>query len=254
MRREAEAEGPTIRLCETLPYSPGRFWCRLALAAAGLFAVAVTGGRGGERGGGVSRRLKGRRPPQSWSKQTQGRATQKASKSLRRWNETFDAPFDAAAAFDAKALARVRAGATSCSLQRIPKGAVINLAVARTGSEWLSLALRNASQPNHHNHDCTLFDIVRAQGTRVLATTRSPLARIVSGWQRRMDAGNSMIRAKPANKAFVEAFGNGNVNDYMDALRNVSHPKHVVPRPRPAGWQGTKSRPLYAKDDASRCA
>lgn len=83
-------------------------------------------------------------------------------------------------------------------------GDVTNLAIARTGSESLRDALVHNSQPAHHNHDCTLRRVADKGAARVVVSVRHPLARIVSGYQRRVE-GNSL--AKGANQDFVEYFG-----------------------------------------------
>ena len=92
---------------------------------------------------------------------------------------------------------------------------MLYLAVARTGSESLNVAIGKRGAP--HTHACTLPLLQREAMTtkrfgmsnepfRVLISLRSPLERISSGVQRRSDRLNH-THQKPANQLFIRHFG-----------------------------------------------
>jgi hypothetical protein len=102
------------------------------------------------------------------------------------------------------------------------------LAVARTGSESLQIAIQQnlPSVRVPHNHDCTLRDLESINVSNVVISLRDPLARISSGVSRRLDLKHF---DKQANEKFVTNFNGSNaVNEYVTALRQPSHPMHSV--------------------------
>ena len=104
---------------------------------------------------------------------------------------------------------------------------VSNLAIARTGSETLALFLRALGQPSHHGHDCTLVDVARAGGARrVVVSLRDPLARLVSGFQRRMEGNNER---KVWNRVMAKCFdaAAGGLTRFVEALRDADDPLHT---------------------------
>ena len=111
--------------------------------------------------------------------------------------------------------------------QSIASSAVSFVAVARAGSDFVQETLK-ASDPSmgfvHHCHDCRLADLEQLGARKVVLVLREPASRIFSGLHRRAEAhgGN-----KEANIQFMRHFhGPGMANDYIDALRNQSHPLH----------------------------
>ena len=111
------------------------------------------------------------------------------------------------------------------------------LAVARVASETLYLALAKEKGRGgksekiwyqQHDHGCTLRDMEERGARRVLVALRYPLARILSGINRRLE-GNAIW--KPSNALFYETFG-GHEEDtkaaesYFAAFRNESDPLH----------------------------
>ena len=107
-------------------------------------------------------------------------------------------------------------------------GEVANLAIARTGSESLTKALKKNEQRSHHNHDCRLADVVFYGARRVVISLRHPVARIVSGFQRRLDSSLSSNIKKYPNKALGENFRSTGLDDYVAALKDPRHPKHEI--------------------------
>ena len=112
---------------------------------------------------------------------------------------------------------------------------MLYLAVARTGSESLNVAIGKRRAP--HTHACTLPLLQREAMTtkrfgmstepfRVLISLRSPLERISSGVQRRSDRLN-ITHQKPANQLFIRHFREG-ADRYLNALRDVRDPLHRV--------------------------
>jgi len=110
-------------------------------------------------------------------------------------------------------------------LWKFHAGEITNLAVARTGSETVTQSLLVSGLPAHHNHDCTLAAMSNRGATRLLVTLRHPVARIISGYQRRMDQNVSKNKDKQANVEFAKVFSRG-VDDYVSALRLPQHRYH----------------------------
>jgi len=106
------------------------------------------------------------------------------------------------------------------------QGKIANLAIARTGSDSVSKALRANSQAAHHNHDCTLSHLANAGAKRVVVSLRDPVARIISGYQRRMSNSGRGKSQKFANAEFRRLFSAGGVDDFISALRLPDHPRH----------------------------
>lgn len=104
-------------------------------------------------------------------------------------------------------------------------GDITNLAIARTGSESITKSLLESGQPAHHVHDCTLAAMSTRGATRLLVTLRHPVARIISGYQRRMDPNVSTNKVQMANVRFAEFFSRG-VDDFVSALRLPQHRYH----------------------------
>ena len=100
---------------------------------------------------------------------------------------------------------------------------VVNLAIARTGSESVTRTMQAVGAAAHHDHACSLRDASRAGYDRVVITLRDPAARLVSGFQRRVSGGAK----KRANKDLADAFGD-DVDGYVEALRDVAHAKHAA--------------------------
>lgn len=92
------------------------------------------------------------------------------------------------------------------------------LAVARTGSEAMQLALEWGANLTHrtlpHNHDCRLRDFERLGAPHVMIGLRHPVDRIMSGVQRRSE-GNLRDKQdhKVANQVFVLAFRGRNASN-----------------------------------------
>lgn len=91
-----------------------------------------------------------------------------------------------------------------------------HVAVARTGSLALTTAMRINKQFAHHDHDCTLADAVTSlpHVRHVVVALRLPLARMISGFQRRTgehaekgDDAHAMNEKKAANRQFKDLFG-----------------------------------------------
>ena len=57
---------------------------------------------------------------------------------------------------------------------------VVNLAIARTGSESVTRTMAAAGAAAHHDHACSLRDASRAGYDRVVISLRDPAARLVS--------------------------------------------------------------------------
>ena len=100
---------------------------------------------------------------------------------------------------------------------------VVNLAIARTGSESVTKTMAAAGAAAHHDHACSLRDASRAGYDRVVISLRDPAARLVSGFQRRVAGG----ARKRANRDLADAFGD-DVDGYVEALRDVTHAKHAA--------------------------
>ena len=113
---------------------------------------------------------------------------------------------------------------------RFQENDVVNLAIARTGSESLTIALKENHQPSHHNHDCSLAALASLGARQVVTTIRHPFARLASGFQRRMDTGHGTAksRLKSFNREFVAAFGRGGLDSYVKALRIPEDPNHAT--------------------------
>ena len=110
-------------------------------------------------------------------------------------------------------------------LWKFHAGDITNLAIARTGSESITKSLLESGQPAHHVHDCTLAALSNRGATRLLVTLRHPVARIISGYQRRMDPNVSTNKVQMANIIFAEVFSRG-VDDFVSALRLPQHRYH----------------------------
>ena len=100
---------------------------------------------------------------------------------------------------------------------------VVNLAIARTGSESVTKTMASAGAAAHHDHACSLRDASRAGYDRVVISLRDPAARLVSGFQRRVAGGAK----KRANRDLADAFGD-DVDGYVEALRDTTHAKHAA--------------------------
>ena len=100
---------------------------------------------------------------------------------------------------------------------------VVNLAIARTGSESVTRTMAAAGAAAHHDHACSLRDASRAGYDRVVISLRDPAARLVSGFQRRVAGGAK----KRANRDLADIFGD-DVDGYVEALRDVTHAKHAA--------------------------
>ena len=100
---------------------------------------------------------------------------------------------------------------------------VVNLAIARTGSESVTRTMAAAGAAAHHDHACSLRDASRAGYDRVVISLRDPAARLVSGFQRRVAGGAK----KRANRDLADTFGD-DVDGYVEALRDVTHAKHAA--------------------------
>ena len=100
---------------------------------------------------------------------------------------------------------------------------VVNLAIARTGSESVTKTMQAVGAAAHHDHACSLRDASRAGYDRVVISLRDPAARLVSGFQRRVAGG----ARKRANRDLADAFGD-DVDGYVEALRDTTHAKHAA--------------------------
>ena len=107
------------------------------------------------------------------------------------------------------------------------KSSIINIAVGRTGSGTLKQALIQNGLPGHHTTLCTALDAQWAGYQAVVVTIRDPVARILSGYQRREEGETS---SKIENKMFMANFtGKGkDVNYYLDALRDRHNKMHLT--------------------------
>ena len=106
------------------------------------------------------------------------------------------------------------------------KSDIINIAIGRTGSGTLKQAFLMNKLPGHHTTYCTALDAQRAGYKAVVVTIRDPVARILSGYQRREDGNPDSNKIE--NRMFQREFcGEGtDVNFYLDALRDRDHRKH----------------------------
>ena len=105
------------------------------------------------------------------------------------------------------------------------KSDIVNLAVARTGSESLTGAMKYNRQRAHHNHDCTLESVNSNGAQRVIVSLRHPLGRIISGYQRRIE-GN--LDYKSANALFMDNFsGKFGLDLFLTSLRVPTHALHA---------------------------
>jgi len=139
-----------------------------------------------------------------------------------------------ASGFSLDELLQLRMAHCKAAPSAFNRSGVANLAIARTGSESLTSALRRTGLPTHHSHDCTLADVGKRGAKVVLASLRHPVSRIVSGIQRRDSDASSNTRKH--NVLFSSYFLpqrlpplEGRVisaDPFLDALRNVSHPLH----------------------------
>ena len=135
--------------------------------------------------------------------------------------------------------------ARPCALAGLgPHGATrtVNLAVARTGSASVRDALRRLGWASHHAHECALEHVRQRGARRVLVSLRAPVARVVSGFQRREERSelNPAGRAarKGANQLLAAAFGS--VDAFVDALRDPAHAQHAVALHRVVGNKGRR--------------
>lgn len=134
-----------------------------------------------------------------------------------------------AKAFNLIDLVALRQITRSCKPEgrnRFKPDEVTNLAIARTGSESLTKALRKIKQPSHHNHACTLASLAVHGARKVLVSIRHPVARIVSGYQRRLETDSQKAGNKRVNIEFVKAFRMGGLESFVRALRTPGDPNH----------------------------
>jgi hypothetical protein len=135
--------------------------------------------------------------------------------------------------FSLESLVALREATGACGPDKGPAagygpGDVTNLAIARTGSESVTKAMRRAGQPGHHNHDCTLAALAALGARRAVVSIRHPVARLVSGYQRRMETASDRAGTKRANRDYVAQFRAGGLEEYVSALRLPAHPKHAA--------------------------
>ena len=98
---------------------------------------------------------------------------------------------------------------------------VVGLSIARAGSESVALALKRDGTPSHHWHECGLADYARKGARRFIVSLRDPVARLISGYQRRMEMNH--VKYGP-NLYFTRHFKT--LDAYVDALyepENVNH-------------------------------
>lgn len=110
-----------------------------------------------------------------------------------------------------------------CNLNNLrwrPRDAV-GLSVARAASETVHARLKGQGAPSVHRHECALADYARAGARRVVVSLRDPVARLVSGFQRRVE-GNNARHAD--NAAFVAHFET--LDAYVDALLDADDASH----------------------------
>ena len=103
---------------------------------------------------------------------------------------------------------------------------VLVLPVARAASESLTKAMYRAGQPRWHCHHCRVQSLFAKAGENireVVVPLRDPVARIVSGYQRRCER---HFMSKVENRLLVEDFTS--LNSFIDALRDSSHEKHAL--------------------------
>jgi len=101
---------------------------------------------------------------------------------------------------------------------------VAGLAIARTGSTSVIANLESLPDNEHavdHNHDCILKDVLDSGAQHVVVSLRHPVARILSGVQRRFEGYKTK---KHANLEIKRSFGN--FNHFLDALRDAHDKKH----------------------------
>lgn len=102
---------------------------------------------------------------------------------------------------------------------------VVNLAIARTGSETVRKVLLQNNQPAHHEHRYALQDVYEKGARRVLISIRHPVSRLVSDFQRH-GFGKMNHNPKLGNADFIANFHD--LNTYFDALRLVDNPLHEL--------------------------
>lgn len=137
------------------------------------------------------------------------------------WIETVKLPFSIATHV---AILREHA---HCKLEPSKESgsSIINIAVGRTGSGTLKQSFLRNELPGHHATLCTALDVQNLGYDAIVITIRDPVARLLSGYQRRAE-GTTL--KKTENLMFYNAFTKDrNVNHYVDALRDVTHPLHV---------------------------
>ena len=109
-------------------------------------------------------------------------------------------------------------GLGECSRPRVSSlSECVNLAPPWTGSRTLAEALAPLSSHPRHNHSATLGQL-SAQGRRCFViTVRDPAPRLVSGVSNLQNAHRKAVTPWRAT-----------ANDFVDALRNASHPRHAL--------------------------
>jgi len=99
------------------------------------------------------------------------------------------------------------------------------LSVARAGSNTVKRHLAQRNVPSYHYHECSLAAYARAGARRVVVSLRDPVARLVSGFQRRFD--EHISQKRPANVLLISTFSMG-LDVYVDALFDPAHAAHAA--------------------------
>ena len=133
-------------------------------------------------------------------------------------NTTFDGPFT----LDEK-LRQQRGRPCTAKTLALKYNGTVNLAIARTGSATVQAFARDAGWANQHAHECNLEHFYRRGARRALVSLRHPVARVISGFQRRATGADP---SKAANRLFGKSFGS--LDAYIDALRDERSAFHRV--------------------------
>ena len=154
-----------------------------------------------------------------WAHREYGRNHRSKEEAGKKWQESIAKPFNL------ETYTSILNEHAHCRMHS-SNSSIINIAVGRTGSGTLKQAFLMNKLPGHHTTMCTALN-AQYRGYKAIAiTVRDPVARIISGYQRRAE-GSTMKKVE--NRFFYKHFieQKKTINDYLDALRVVSHPLHI---------------------------